>query len=248
MANGALSTLPMGALAQDQGIDPKTLAILQMGLAGMAASGPSRTPNSLGQIIGQSGMAGLQGYQQGLQNQQQQQLFGMKMAEVARAEEERKRREAAVASLKAQFPHLAGLADIDPGAAAIRAYPTPEKPGFHTVGKTLLRTDGGTATPVFKAEQDDEFTRALKGAGIQPGTPQWTAAHAERVKKLGTHQPLVNVDNRQENEFGKAVGREMGQQYAGLMQADFNAPAWKPSLVRQHRQVQRRDDGSESRS
>jgi hypothetical protein len=105
MANGALSTLPMGALMQqDQGIDPKTLALLQMGLAGMAASGPSRTPTSLGQIMGQSGMAGLQAYQQGIQGQQQQ---AFRQAQMQKMEEELALRRAE-ADRKANAPIVAG--------------------------------------------------------------------------------------------------------------------------------------------
>jgi hypothetical protein len=105
MANGALSTLPMGALMQqDQGIDPKTLAILQMGLAGMAASGPSRTPTSLGQIMGQSGMAGLQAYQQGIQGQQQQ---AFRQAQIQKMEEELRLKQAEAARRENQ-PIAAG--------------------------------------------------------------------------------------------------------------------------------------------
>jgi hypothetical protein len=51
------------------------------------------------------------------------------------------------------------------------------------------------------------------------------ADYDAKVKKLTTHSPLVNVDTRQENEFNKAVGKEMGEQYANLLKADMNAPA-----------------------
>jgi hypothetical protein len=105
MANGALSTLPMGALMQqDQGIDPKTMALLQMGLAGMAASGPQRMPVGLGQILGQSGMAGLQAYQQGIQGQQQQ---AFRQAQMQKMEEELRLRQAEEAR-KANMPIAAG--------------------------------------------------------------------------------------------------------------------------------------------
>lgn len=49
-------------------------AALQAGLTGLMASGPSLTPVSTGQVIGQAGAAGLGAYQQGLQQAQQQQM------------------------------------------------------------------------------------------------------------------------------------------------------------------------------
>ena len=49
------------------GIDPRTQGLIAAGFQGMAASGPSRTPVSLGQIIGQGGLTGLNEYQQALQ-------------------------------------------------------------------------------------------------------------------------------------------------------------------------------------
>jgi len=48
----------------------------------------------------------------------------------------------------------------------------------------------------------------------------------EQFKKLtAPSQPLVTVDNRQENEFNKKVGSELGEQYSGLLKADMNAPS-----------------------
>lgn len=49
-------------------------AALQAGLAGLMASGPSLTPVSSGQILGQAGSVGIGAYQQGLQQAQQQQM------------------------------------------------------------------------------------------------------------------------------------------------------------------------------
>lgn len=49
-------------------------AALQAGLAGLMASGPSLTPVSTGQILGQAGSVGIGAYQQGLQQAQQQQM------------------------------------------------------------------------------------------------------------------------------------------------------------------------------
>jgi hypothetical protein len=48
-------------------------ALLQAGLTGLMASGPSFQPVGTGQVLGQAGMAGLQAYQQGLEQSQQNQ-------------------------------------------------------------------------------------------------------------------------------------------------------------------------------
>ncbi len=50
------------------------IAALQAGLAGLMASGPSLSPVSAGQVLGQAGAVGLGAYQQGLQQAQQQQM------------------------------------------------------------------------------------------------------------------------------------------------------------------------------
>ncbi len=52
-------------------IDPQTQGLLQAAFAGLNASGPSRMPVSMGQVIGQAGQAGLGAFNQQQQAQQQ---------------------------------------------------------------------------------------------------------------------------------------------------------------------------------
>src|SRR2546421_11172180 len=52
----------MGIL--DTGLDPSTAGLLAAAFQGLQASGPSRTPQGLGQVIGQAGQAGLETYGQ----------------------------------------------------------------------------------------------------------------------------------------------------------------------------------------
>lgn len=74
----------------DYGFDPQTQGLLAAGLSMLNASGPSRTPVSLGQIIGQGGMAGLNEYQQAMQMAQKKKRDDALMAlEQQRAEMER---------------------------------------------------------------------------------------------------------------------------------------------------------------
>jgi hypothetical protein len=213
MANGALSTLPMGALMQqDQGIDPKTLALLQMGLAGMAASGPSRTPVSLGQVAGQAGMAGLQGYQQGLQNQQQQQMFGMKMAEVQREQAERQKREAALADLAKdpRFKGMESLLAVAPQAAIDRAIPkatagespfakiNPKDYTPDSVRKFSMTKDPADLVAVAdttKSPAETELAKAIRERdALAPNHPN-RALYDAKIKKLTEPTPPISIQN-----------------------------------------------------
>lgn len=240
-------------------LDPRTFGLLNIGLSMMQGAGPSKTPQSFGSILGGAGQDGMKAFMQANQANQQSQLFGLKMAEAQREASERAEKGKAFAQLSTQFPELAPLFKFAPQVAAARAFPEPEKPAYHRVGDSLVRTEPGrspapvfeatkppeTATdangilryktgpnmgqvvPGFDAPRQDEFTKALVSAGIQPDSPQALALFKSRLGKLATHAPApsATVVNKQETEFGKAVGKEMGQMYAGLLQSDMNAPA-----------------------
>jgi hypothetical protein len=76
-------------LATLLGLDPEKIrqqqqqaGLLSAGLAMLAASGPSATPRSLGQIVGQGGMAGIQAYGQAGQQAVERGVQGLKIAEI----------------------------------------------------------------------------------------------------------------------------------------------------------------------
>ena len=117
--NGALFPQPQGTL-----MDPRSAMIMQMGL-GLMGQGPSRTPVSFGQKLGQAGTQGMNAYNQTLQSNQQAQLFNMKMAEAQREEAERKEREAAMGELMKdpRFANLGPLMKVAPAAAIKQAFP-----------------------------------------------------------------------------------------------------------------------------
>jgi hypothetical protein len=58
-------------------IDPQRQGLLAAAFQGLQASGPSRMPTSLGQIMGQAGQAGMQAQREGQNDQLRQQQFGM---------------------------------------------------------------------------------------------------------------------------------------------------------------------------
>lgn len=80
------------------GIDPEKLrqqqqtqGLLSAGLNILAASGPSAQPRSLGQIIGQGGMAGMQAYQEAGQRAIETGVQGLKIAEIKKKFEDERR-------------------------------------------------------------------------------------------------------------------------------------------------------------
>lgn len=77
------------------GLDPERLrrqqqtsGLLSAGLQALAASGPSRMPTSAGQIIGQAGLAGLQGYQQAGESAINRAIQGLQVSDVIRRQQE----------------------------------------------------------------------------------------------------------------------------------------------------------------
>ena len=104
-----------------------------------------------------------------------------------------------------------------------------QQPRVVNPGDTLVGPDN---KPVFtnppKPDKPHESPMAalLRERDALPVGHPNRAMYDDAIKKSTTHQPAtaVTVDTRQENEFSKKVGGELGEQYAGLMRADMNAP------------------------
>lgn len=81
----------MNDLLNIKPIDPVTQGLLSAAFSGLSAAGPSRTPVSLGQIIGQAGNAGMGAYgqaqQQNMANAQLQQAMKMQQLQARQLEE-----------------------------------------------------------------------------------------------------------------------------------------------------------------
>lgn len=87
MANGYLQSLLGEEDYETARGDAFNNALLMAGLQGLMASGPSLTPTSFGQVLGQAGMGGLQGYQSSLQQAEQQALQGMELSQMRQEQE-----------------------------------------------------------------------------------------------------------------------------------------------------------------
>lgn len=120
------------------GLDPEKIrqqqqmqGLLSAGLNILAASGPSRTPTSLGQIIGQGGAAGLQAYQEAGQRAIEGGIQGLKVAELKQAMEDKRLQRQALAEYSGR---------VTPGqAVALGGGPTP-------AAAQILQQGGGTTT------------------------------------------------------------------------------------------------------
>jgi hypothetical protein len=191
----------------------------------------------LSQLGALAQIPGLSGYmQQKAMNDQgsmQNLSFGMKMAEIQQAQAEAQRKAMAAEAFKQQFPQLAGLMDVNPQLATQRAFPEAPRPvAVETIGpdgkpvKKFVTPEIGATFPAYEKPEGPLSPLGKLDADLKAGriTPQ---DHAAQKLKLTTHAPApsATVINRQETEFGKAVGRETGEIYSGLLKADMNAPA-----------------------
>lgn len=212
MANGVLSTIPQGALMGGGMMDPRAAALTQMGLGLMSASGPSRTPVSLGQGLGQAGQMGMQAFQQTNQANQQQQIFAMKMAEVQREEEERKKKQAAMAQLAAdpRFAGMGPLLQVAPGAAIDRAIPKPTgtespfakiQPKDYTpesVAKfstTKNPADLVAVADPAKAPSESDLAKLTRERDALPPNHPNRPLYEAKIKKLTEAAPPISITN-----------------------------------------------------
>jgi hypothetical protein len=166
---------------------------------------------------------------QAQQDQQQQQLFALKMAEVKKQQEAEAKRQAMLAQLAQdpRFKDMGPLLQLAPQTALERGFPAPRAPVVVAPGASLVNPQD-PQNPMFTAPMKPESSPVARliqeRDALPPGHPS-RAVFDAAITKATTNQPLVNVDNRQENAFGKEVGTELGKQYSTLMNADFSAPA-----------------------
>jgi hypothetical protein len=206
---GILSDAPVGIL------DPRSAMLTQMGLGLLQAGGPSRTPVSFGQSFGQAGAQGLQAFQQANKANQEQQLYSLKMAEVQREAEERKKKETALAELlkDPRFAGMGPLLQVAPNAAIERAYPKDNRPMVVAPGASLVDPEK-PEKPLFTAPPkaaDDEFSRALTAAGIKEGTPEHTRLVQARLQKLTSNKPVAEVSVKVDNKTGESLAKPIGE-------------------------------------
>jgi hypothetical protein len=167
----------------------------------LQASGPSRHPTSLGQVIGQGFMGGIQGYGQGKQFEALEEQANFRKAQM----EELARKTAAG---KAQQEHITRFAQSLPEAdrPAFLANPTEylqafyknkldDKPSIVPPGASVLPRGATqpTFTAPFKPEEPKPSPLSVllkERDALPPGSPM-RQFYDEAIKKQSTHQPPI---------------------------------------------------------
>lgn len=178
-------------------MNPATQGLLNLSAGLLQAGGPSPVPVSFGQALGRGMQQGLGAFQTA---QQAQMMNEFRQRQLQLQEEEAKR--------KATAP-----INMSPGGVLF---------------------DRNTGQPIFQAP----FAPRPEASAPGPQSPLGKLAYDlqnklitqeqfdEQFKKLtAPSQPVVTIDNRQDTEFNKKVGGELGEQYSSLLKADMNAPA-----------------------
>jgi hypothetical protein len=144
-------------------MDPRTMGILSAAFAGLGASGPSRMPVSLGQVIGQAGQAGLGTFQQTMMQNQQAQLRNLQGQAIQSQLEQQKRAQEAIDALAQQLPPDKRQAFLADPSGFLKA----QNEGF-TLSPGQQRIQGGRV--VAQSAPNAHF--ADTGSGIVPLNPQ----------------------------------------------------------------------------
>ena len=100
----------------------RNMGLLQAGLAGLMASGPSLTPTSAGQALGAAGLSGLSGYQDAMSEAERQGLQGIEFEQMQQSRQSDE-------AFKAALPEVFKDGKINYQAAQQLALAYPEKMG-----------------------------------------------------------------------------------------------------------------------
>jgi hypothetical protein len=135
-------------------------AMLQFGLSALAQGGYSQTPVGIGEILGKSGMAGMQGYQQGIQGGIENIGTRAKLEELQRKKQEDTQRKAYMQQFVSTLPEnqrAAVTAMPELGAELAKNQFIPKKPVFEKVGNQLLDVSTGVPTVAFTGATEAPF-------------------------------------------------------------------------------------------
>jgi hypothetical protein len=237
------------------GIDPRKLGLLSGFAALAQAGAPSTTPKSFAGALGQGIQGGIQGYGMGQQFQAMGEQNALRRSQVeaqlqdAKLKRERQDMLQRILSGGGQVPapmpqpsvekSLGGPVALTPVGMPqpplARGLDSPAPPGpsqqdvMRQRGERLIQEgfldEGKQMLEAAKSFEDKAPTTRTVRIGKEQVTQEYVNGQWREVGRGAafTDTPLVRIG--EEKEFQKAVGKETGEMYAGLMKSDMNAPA-----------------------
>jgi hypothetical protein len=234
------------------GIDPRKLGLLS-GFAALAQAGaPSTTPKSFAGALGQGIQGGLQGYGMGQQFQQMGEQNALRRAQLGAQMEDAKLKRDRQDTLQrilsgggpAPMPQpsveksLGGPVGLNPVGLQpqpqARPLEAPAPAGTsqqdqlrqkaqQLIGAGFL-AEGHQMLQSAKDLEDKAPTTRTVREGKEQVTQEYVGGQWREVGRgpAFTDTPLVKIG--EEKEFNKALGKETGEMYAGLLKADMNSP------------------------
>ena len=146
----------------------RNMGLLQAGLAGLMASGPSLTPTSAGQALGAAGLSGLTGYQDAMSEAERQGLQGIEFEQMQQSRQSDEAFKAALPEVfkdgRINYPALQQLALVYPKevgdiVTAYKAAQPPQAPSvnlqFDAKTGSIFNPKTGEVTYTGNAQQDD---------------------------------------------------------------------------------------------
>jgi hypothetical protein len=141
----------------------RNMGLLQAGLAGLMASGPSLTPTSAGQALGAAGLSGLTGYQDAMSEAERQGLQGMEFEQMQQSRQSDE-------AFKAALPEVFKDGRINYQAAQQLALAYPEKMGQVMASlKSAAPPKAPTVDLQFDAKTGTIFNKQTGEVTFAPG-------------------------------------------------------------------------------
>jgi len=194
-------------------------ALLMAGLQGLISSGPSLTPTSTGQIIGQAGIAGLGAYGDALAQAEEQGLRGMDLAQMQKEQEADQAFNAAMQEVfkdgKINYSALQQLALVNPERVGqfMSAYNQAQPPQAPSVN---LQFDAKTGT-IFNPRTGE--VRRAEGFGEMDQAPPFV------IPENATPEQVASI-YRQQGQALSATDPDGAKKYFDL--AEKISPSAKP--------------------
>lgn len=227
-------------LAALLGLDPEKIrqqqqqaGLLSAGLAMLAASGPSRTPTSLGQIIGQGGMVGMQAYGQAGQQAVEQGVQRLRVGELKTALEDRQKAREASDRFRQRMSDISG--GVVTPSMALAGGGGPTQQAAAQIGKPINLEDEqrkaatellGTIAPAELAKTAFREPRQLPAdlQGYQVARSQGYTGTFLNYQQDLRRAGATNVSVSTEKSYGGALAGEVAKSDAAKFEAANSAP------------------------